>query len=288
MTPGNTGQVTTTYPMNPGNTGQVTTTTQDRTGNYYISHEPRQHRTVPNPPLNISHNIVPLSQRVLPGGVPGSEATQDTPRRARDVPLVEEQELQENQEIQEVISEEVVGGTTQVSYSSAPQGSNSSTGYATSISNNTEEETATQPYWPESYDSPSPTDGEEEFVNAVVPEYEDSNEPGSAMGLPPETSVTPTRFPPVLLELRWLPPRPPTTYDGFNVYIYRDSNSTETATVDENTHEFFTELTEPGTYRVQVTTLSSAGDCEARESIAYTGFTFYLSMYSLTLTLTLT
>ena len=65
-------------------------------------------------------------------------------------------------------------------------------------------------------------------------------------------------------------------------------NSTETATVDENTHEFFTELTEPGTYRVQVSTLSSAGDCEARESTAYTGLTFYLSMYSLTLTLTLT
>ncbi|XP_055761686.1 receptor-type tyrosine-protein phosphatase O isoform X1 [Salvelinus fontinalis] len=242
-----------------------------------LTHEPRQHRTVPNPPLNISHKIVPLSQRVLPGRVPSYEVTQDTPRRARDVPLIEEQELQENQEIQEVISEEVVGGTTQVSYSSAPQGSNSSTGYATSISNNTEEQTATQPYWPESYDSPSPTDGEEEFVNAVVPEYEDSNEPGSAMVLPPETSVTPTRFPPILLELRWLPPRPPTTYDGFNVYIYRDGNSTETATVDENTHEFFTELTEPGTYRVQVTTLSSAGDCEARESIAYTGFTFYLS-----------
>uniref|UniRef100_A0A8K9V0I4 protein-tyrosine-phosphatase n=1 Tax=Oncorhynchus mykiss TaxID=8022 RepID=A0A8K9V0I4_ONCMY len=244
-----------------------------------LTHEPRQHRTVPNPPLNISHKIVPLSQRVLPGGVPSSEVTQDTLRRARDVPLIEEQELQENQEIQEVISEEVVGGTTQVSYSSAPQGFNSSTGYATSISNtnNTEEETATQPYWPEPYGSPSPTDGEEEFVNAVVPEYEDSNEPGSAMSLPPEISVTPTRFPPILLELRWLPPRPPTTYDGFNVYIYRDGNSTETATVDENTHEFFTELTEPGTYRVQVTTLSSAGDCEARESTAYTGLTFYLS-----------
>uniref|UniRef100_A0A8C4ICB6 Protein-tyrosine-phosphatase n=1 Tax=Dicentrarchus labrax TaxID=13489 RepID=A0A8C4ICB6_DICLA len=58
---------------------------------------------------------------------------------------------------------------------------------------------------------------------------------------------------------------------------HRTGNSTETATVDENTHEFFTELTEPGTYRVQVTTLSSSGDCEARESAADTGFTFYLS-----------
>lgn len=47
--------------------------------------------------------------------------------------------------------------------------------------------------------------------------------------------------------------------------------------MDENTHEFFTELTEPGTYRVQVATLSSSGDCEARESAADTAFTFYLS-----------
>ncbi|KAM6962078.1 receptor-type tyrosine-protein phosphatase O isoform 4-T4 [Tautogolabrus adspersus] len=97
------------------------------------------------------------------------------------------------------------------------------------------------------------------------------------MGLNPEAAILPTKLPPILLELRWLPPRAPTSYDGFNVYIFRDGNSTETATVDENTHEFFTELTEPGTYRVQVTTLSLSGECEARESTADTGFTFYLS-----------
>lgn len=51
--------------------------------------------------------------------------------------------------------------------------------------------------------------------------------------------------------------------------------------MDENTHNFFTELTEPGTHRVQVTTLSSSGDCEARESTADTGFTFYLSTYTM-------
>uniref|UniRef100_A0A3P8UVI2 protein-tyrosine-phosphatase n=1 Tax=Cynoglossus semilaevis TaxID=244447 RepID=A0A3P8UVI2_CYNSE len=92
-----------------------------------------------------------------------------------------------------------------------------------------------------------------------------------------EPAATEADLPPILLELRWLPPRPPTSYDGFNIYIYRDGNSTETATVDENTHEFFTELTDPGTYHVHVTTLSSAGECEARESSADTGFTFYLS-----------
>ncbi|KAK1906945.1 Receptor-type tyrosine-protein phosphatase O, partial [Dissostichus eleginoides] len=75
----------------------------------------------------------------------------------------------------------------------------------------------------------------------------------------------------------WLNPPNEGAYDGFNIYIYRDGNSTETASVDENTHEFFTELMEPGTYRVLVKTLSSAGDCEPRESAANTQFTFYLS-----------
>lgn len=54
-------------------------------------------------------------------------------------------------------------------------------------------------------------------------------------------------------------------------------NSSETATVDENTREFFSELTDAGVYGVHVTTLSSSGDCEPRESSAERGFTFYLS-----------
>lgn len=51
---------------------------------------------------------------------------------------------------------------------------------------------------------------------------------------------------------------------------------TESASVDDNTHEFFAELTEGGTYHVQVTSLSSSGECEARESGAGPGLTFYL------------
>ncbi|XP_076577842.1 receptor-type tyrosine-protein phosphatase O isoform X3 [Chaetodon auriga] len=233
-----------------------------------ITHTPVHHRTVPYPPLNISRKIVHLSQRALPDEassvVPPEEAEESrrASRRARDVPLMEEQEEQE-----ENVSEEAAAASTQVPFHPA----RNLTGSNDASANQT-----TQSYWLDPTD-PSPADREDEFVNAVVSEYEDSNEPGSAMGLPSEASVLPTKLPPILLELRWLPPRPPTSYDGFNIYIYRDGNSTEMATVDENTHEFFTELTEPGTYRVQVTTLSSSGDCEARESAADTGFTFYLS-----------
>lgn len=53
-------------------------------------------------------------------------------------------------------------------------------------------------------------------------------------------------------------------------------NLTESASVDQKIHEFFTELTEAGTYRLQVTTLSSSGPCEARESVRSPGSAFYL------------
>ncbi|KAM9334909.1 receptor-type tyrosine-protein phosphatase O [Symphorus nematophorus] len=236
-----------------------------------ITHTPLHHRTVPYPPLNISRKIVHLSQRAEPGEASsaappdGGEDSRRASRRARDVPLMEEQEEEEDNASEEAAA---AGGSTQVPLNPTQNLTGADATNATQT---------TPSYWLDPTE-PSPADHEDEFVNAVVAEYEDSNEPGSAMGLPGEASVLPTKLPPILLELRWLPPRPPTSYDGFNVYIYRDGNSTETATVDENTHEFFTELTEPGTYRVQVTTLSSSGDCEARESsAAAAGFTFYLS-----------
>lgn len=82
---------------------------------------------------------------------------------------------------------------------------------------------------PTSWPDPAHPAADEEFVNGVLPDYEDSNEPGSAVGgaegmavgVAP-AAVLPTTLPPLLLELRWLPPRPPTSYDAFNVYIYRD------------------------------------------------------------------
>uniref|UniRef100_A0A8C2GPK8 Protein tyrosine phosphatase receptor type O n=1 Tax=Cyprinus carpio TaxID=7962 RepID=A0A8C2GPK8_CYPCA len=226
-----------------------------------VTHEPLRHRTVPNPPLNVSLKIIHLSGR----GASGSDVLKASHnasvlRRARDIPAAEEQE------------EEVNG--VEMSITQTPL--NNVTVYSS-----TAEPNSTELLWAEPTGSPAYTEEEEEeeeeFVNVLVPEYEDSNEPGSAMDVTFEPSVTPKPLPPFLLELRWSPPRPPAAYDGFNIYIYRDGNSTETAMVDENTHEFFTELSEAGTYGVHVTTLSSSGDCEARESSAHTGFTFYLS-----------
>lgn len=167
---------------------------------------------VPYPPLNVSHKIIHLSQRAGPGEAfsaappEAGEESRRASRRARDVPLMEEQQEEDD------TSEEAAGAPTRVPFDPTQN----LTG-ANSVSTNQ----STQSDWLDPSD-PSPADGEDEFVNAVVPEYEDSNEPGSAMGLPSESSVLPTRLPPVLLELRWSPPRPPTSYDGFNIYIYRD------------------------------------------------------------------
>ncbi|XP_061815715.1 receptor-type tyrosine-protein phosphatase O isoform X1 [Nerophis lumbriciformis] len=222
-----------------------------------VTHTPLHHRTVPYPPLNISWKIVDLSQRGAPGeAADGQQESQRAARESRDVSLMEEDEGEEKQP---------VASTEQPSYNlTSTHTADPSTSEAADAQN----------YWLDSTEPPA--DREDEFVNAEVHEYEDSNDAGSAMGLPAESLVLPTKLPPILLEVRWLPPRAPTSYDGFNVYVHRDGNATQTATVDGSTHDFFTELTESGTYRVRVTSLSTSGDCEARESTD-AAFTFYLN-----------
>ncbi|XP_077399781.1 receptor-type tyrosine-protein phosphatase O [Vanacampus margaritifer] len=210
-----------------------------------ITHMPVHHRTMPYPPLDISWKIVDLSQSP-------TQQSQRASRHSRDVPLIEEEEVKPSEEPPVASTEEPAHNLS-----------------------TTTEITDAQNLWFDTTIEP-PADREDEFVNGEVHEYEDSNDAGSAMGLPVESLVLPTKMPPVLLEVRWLPPRAPTSYDGFNIYVCKDSNTTQTASVDESTHEFFTEVTEAGTYGLRVTTLSTAGDCEARESSADAGFTFYL------------
>ncbi|XP_028809596.1 receptor-type tyrosine-protein phosphatase O isoform X2 [Denticeps clupeoides] len=260
-----------------------------------VGHELHLHRTAPNPPLNVSLKIIHLTGRtfresLLSKGLHNEAVEVLKTRKARDVPLIEEQNAAEPKaEAEEVRAAEVAQSSTQTLIRPTESGNETESDTAdvddvnvnvnvnvNAANGSFAPETTTQPYEPDQTWSPSPTEGEEEFVNAA-PEYEDSNEPGSALDLPVEASIIPTPLPPILMELRWLPPRPPTSHDGFKISINRDGNSTETATVDENTHEFFAELSEAGTYHVQVSTVSSAGDCEPRESAADTGFTFYLS-----------
>lgn len=68
--------------------------------------------------------------------------------------------------------------------------------------------------------------------------------------------------------------------EDFIFFTHFLGDTAKSATVDENTHEFFAELSDPGTYRVLVTTISSSGECEPRESVPQPGLTFYLGVYS--------
>lgn len=168
---------------------------------------------VPYPPLNLSHSVVHLSPGLEPASPGGYEdrhpESRRTSRQAAGVPSATERpeaELWEGA----YTSEAPTGSASQ----GPSEDGNAPTG--TDAVNQTGGDA-----WPE----PTPPvlgDADEEFVNAVAPDYEDSNEPGSALDLGAEPPVLASRPPPVLLELRWCPPPPPTSYDGFNVYIYRD------------------------------------------------------------------
>lgn len=167
---------------------------------------------MPFPPLNISHKIIQLGQGAGPVEERGGTSTR---RRTRDIPLMRE-EVEESVSQEE--EEEVVGvATTEQVGVVTPE-------EVTFVDLLTDNQTT-----PTSWPDPAHPAADEEFVNGVLPDYEDSNEPGSAVGgaeamavgVAP-AAVLPTTLPPLLLELRWLPPRPPTSYDAFNVYIYRD------------------------------------------------------------------
>ncbi|XP_041114400.1 receptor-type tyrosine-protein phosphatase O-like [Polyodon spathula] len=206
-----------------------------------VGHEPKQHRTVPNPPTNISHQIVHITT-----GIFSDRAEAGSGQGEEEANTLQPYDLTElKNESYSWVDYNYNGSDTQPSPS--------------------------QPSWPSS--RPYTPGDSEEFVNRPVEDYKDKNELGSATESPP----APTPFHTLLLQLQWLPPLPPNAYDGFNIYIYRDGSSTEVASVDEDTRDFSVELKEPGTYTVSVTTVSSSGVCDARESTSDNSFTLYLS-----------
>lgn len=175
--------------------------------------------TVPNPPLNISLKITQLRDRPeLPG-------THDwlLRRSGRNVPLMGKQEQAGTLE-EEVEPMDYPDPRGPVDPVQSLNGSMD--GFSV---NGTEDVNSTQPYWPDSTTSTAPAEQEgRDSVNVPFSEYEDSPELGSAGGpaLFPSSIPLPTRGSPMLLELRWLPPRPPTAFDGFKIYIYKDGEST--------------------------------------------------------------
>ncbi|NXD19106.1 PTPRO phosphatase, partial [Spelaeornis formosus] len=214
-----------------------------------VQHEPKQHRTVPYPPRNISVQIIPINRNNWEehSGNFAEESFMGPP---------------------EIIRKEKVshpsGSPTEI------PAANTSAAWLDEHPNSTEYESTSQPSWWSNEAESS--EGEEEFVNAVSRNYEASDA---------NTSVRPTAEPPpflpVQMVLTWLPPKPPTAFDGFHINIEREENSTEFLTVSEDTHKFVAELKEPGKYKLSVTTFSSSGSCEVRGSQSAKTLSFYIS-----------
>ncbi|XP_036764908.2 receptor-type tyrosine-protein phosphatase O isoform X2 [Manis pentadactyla] len=210
-----------------------------------VSHEPKQHRTAPYPPRNISVRIVNLNKN---GWEEQSGSFPEEPFMRSQDEMGKDKLFHFTDETPEILSGNMSSGWPDF--------------------NSSDYETTPQPYWWDRV-SASP-DNEDEFVSVLPTEYE--NDTLRETG---KSSASFSVFP-VQMILSWLPPKPPTAFDGFHIHIEREENFTEYLTVDEEAHEFVAELKEPGKYKLSVTTFSSAGSCETRKSQSAKSLSFYI------------
>ncbi|KAJ6633781.1 hypothetical protein lerEdw1_014302, partial [Lerista edwardsae] len=217
-----------------------------------IKHEPKQHRTAPYPPRNISVRITHMSRNEN-----WEEHSGNFPEESF---LGTQSSVGQEEKVTHVLDDLPELPTANTSYMWPDYHYNSS-----------DYETTSQPDWWIN-ESGSP-EIEDEFVNAVPRDYENSSPTTELETSTPE----PPSFFPMQMVLSWLPPKPPTAFDGFHINIEREENFTEFLTVGEDVHEFVADLKEPGKYTVSVTTFSSSGSCEVRESRSAKTLSFYIS-----------
>ncbi|KAL1775745.1 receptor-type tyrosine-protein phosphatase O isoform X2 [Sigmodon hispidus] len=213
-----------------------------------VSHEPKQHRTAPYPPRNISVRFVNLNKNNWEESS-GSSPEDSFIKRQRSI------------------------GREGLFHlpADAPEAPPSNVSSAWPDRNSTDHESTSQPYW---WDSASATPENEEDFSVLLTDYDSSD---TALRQTEKPTSDPFPAFPVQMTLSWLPPKPPTAFDGFNILIEREENFTDYVTVDEETHEFVAELKEPGKYKLSVTTFSSSGACETRKSQSAKSLSFYIS-----------
>ncbi|KAG9490911.1 hypothetical protein GDO78_006308 [Eleutherodactylus coqui] len=209
-----------------------------------IGHRPQQHRTAPFPPRNLTIQVLVLNESHV----------EETPVGFLHSGHIESNPVTEKAEMLEDQFE-----------SSAVMSSHNWSDYKAS-----DLVTTSRPYW---WVNESVTADNEGFVNEIPPDYDNQTLIISSS----EATHDPTALLRFRLLVSWLPPKPPTAFDGFNIYIQRDENATEVSSVDENTQEFTTELKEPGKYKLTLRTFSSSGSCPTRESDASKAVSFYIS-----------
>ncbi|XP_070803154.1 receptor-type tyrosine-protein phosphatase O [Pituophis catenifer annectens] len=214
-----------------------------------VKHEPKQHRTVPYPPRNVSVQIVRKNSH--------ENWEEEHSGNSPEQTFLETQNVIGQEKVTPVLDEISELPTVNASYI-----------WPDYPANGSDYESTSQPDW-----WTNESEDENEFVNAVPRDYENLI-PTVELGKPTPGSPS---FLPVQMVLSWLPPKLPTVFDGFHIRIKREENFTEFLTVGEDVHELVTDLKEPGKYTLTVTTFSSSGSCDERESQSTQTLRFYIS-----------
>ncbi|XP_067860875.1 receptor-type tyrosine-protein phosphatase O isoform X2 [Heptranchias perlo] len=213
-----------------------------------VGHEPKHHRTVPYPPNNVSMKVVYGSSRSVSEIHAGHE--------------------QVFLDINQTVDEESNTVATEVSDLAAKESIGWGDYNSTSEGIITDWTLEFQP------DSKEVSASGSDYLDIMNVTEQDQQNIIYTTTEPARSAANPET---VWLMLEWFPPKPPTAYDSFNIYIQRQGNSTEVFTVENNSYVFEVELRESGKYEVSVTTVSSFGICQTRESSSKKPLTFYLS-----------
>lgn len=153
---------------------------------------------VPYPPRNISVQIIPINRNNW----------EEHSGNFAEESFVGPQEIIRKEKISHAS-----GSPTEI------PAANKSAAWLGDPSNSTEHETTAQPSWWSNEAESS--EGEEEFVSAVSSAYGASDATTGA-GRP---TAEPPPFLPVQMVLAWLPPKPPTAFDGFHINIEREGKA---------------------------------------------------------------
>ncbi|XP_053320347.1 receptor-type tyrosine-protein phosphatase O isoform X2 [Spea bombifrons] len=210
-----------------------------------IGHEPQRHRTVPYPPRNISIHIVTVN-----------ESSADEPSGNNSEEIRPDQLAVIESSAGPMSDNRVIGNT---SYNWKYHSTNDSGLETTPSSDWLANETVTLDN--EGFVNELPSDDENPTVSSLLTDHFTNR----------------SSSPHFKVSISWLPPKAATSFDGFNIYIHRDGDATNISTVDENTHGFAILLKEPGKYKLTVTSFSSSGPCDIRESNKAKAINFYIS-----------
>ncbi|XP_007902372.2 receptor-type tyrosine-protein phosphatase O [Callorhinchus milii] len=217
-----------------------------------VGHEPKHHRTVPYPPGNVSMKIVygkrnNSSVEVHAGR---EESFVDTNRTADETTTI-------NVQVNNLTAKESLHWGD---YNTTGQGN---------------DEMINMNWTPEfQQDSREISASGSDYFDIINVSEEDQQ---SIIYTTTEPELSETNAEEVWLVLEWLPPKPPTVYDHFNIYVQKEGNSTEIFTAENGSYAFKMELQGPAKYEASVTTVSSSGICGTRESSSRKTLTFYLS-----------